>query len=38
MRTPDMFEFEFENFKIGKDILGELILDEVLLYNLPQAR
>jgi hypothetical protein len=36
--TPDLFEFEYENYKIGKDILGELILDEIMLYNIPAAR
>lgn len=38
MVNPDMFEFEFENFRIGKEILGELLLDEILLYNLNECR
>jgi len=38
MLKPDMFEFEFENFKIGKDILKELIMDEILLYNSDDAK
>jgi len=38
MLKPNMFEFEFENFKIGKDILKELIMDEILLYNSEAAK
>lgn len=33
-----MFEFEFENFKIGREILRELIMDEILLYNDKNAQ
>jgi hypothetical protein len=32
------FNFEFEKFDLGKEVLQELILDEVLLYRNSHAR
>jgi hypothetical protein len=31
--SPDLFEFEFENFSVGKAIFRDLIMDEMLIYN-----
>ena len=30
--------FDFENYKIGNDILRDLILDEIILNNSPDAK
>jgi serine/threonine protein kinase len=34
----DYFDFEFENYNLDKEILRELILDEVLLYHNKEAK
>ena len=33
-----LFDFEFENYKIGNDILRDLILDEIILNNSADAK
>ena len=32
------YDFEFEQYTLGKDILQELLLDEVILFNSKEAR
>lgn len=34
----DYFDFEFENYNLDKEILRDLILDEVLLYHNEKAK